>query len=106
MQAIESATAREMARKERERLKQQDKMRREQLERFRETANTDASKGEVRRAGIAGALMCPYREADMEVLNARLWSVRLLTGLAMKALPGSANAARCHPPCPCLAPHG
>ena len=37
-----------MARKERERLRLQDKLRREQLERFRETANTDASKGEVR----------------------------------------------------------
>ena len=48
LQELESATAREMARKERERLRQQDKLRREQLERFRETANTDASKGEVR----------------------------------------------------------
>lgn len=46
---LESATAREIARKERERLKQQDKIRREQLERMRETANQDASKGDAER---------------------------------------------------------
>lgn len=48
MQELESAAAREIARKERERLKQQDKLRREQLEKFRATANMDAAKGEVR----------------------------------------------------------
>lgn len=39
--------AREIARKERERLKAQDKLRREQLEVMRTTQNTDAAKGEV-----------------------------------------------------------
>ncbi|KAL4443678.1 hypothetical protein ABPG75_011415 [Micractinium tetrahymenae] len=46
---LESAVAREIARKERERLKQQDKLRREQLEKFRATANQDAAKGEAER---------------------------------------------------------
>ncbi|KAL4447228.1 hypothetical protein ABPG77_007261 [Micractinium sp. CCAP 211/92] len=46
---LESAAAREIARKERERLKQQDKLRREQLEKFRATANLDAAKGEAER---------------------------------------------------------
>ena len=41
-------TAREVARRERDRLKQQDKLRREQLEQLRSLQNTDASKGEVR----------------------------------------------------------
>lgn len=48
IQELESAAAREIARKERERLKQQDKLRREQLERMRMSQNQDASKGEVR----------------------------------------------------------
>jgi SWI/SNF-related matrix-associated actin-dependent regulator of chromatin subfamily A member 5 len=41
--------AREVARKERERLKQQDKLRREQLDRMRVQQNQDASKGEAER---------------------------------------------------------
>ncbi|EFN58004.1 hypothetical protein CHLNCDRAFT_34395 [Chlorella variabilis] len=41
--------AREIARKERERLKAQDKLRREQLEVMRTTQNTDAAKGEAER---------------------------------------------------------
>ena len=47
LQELESAMAREIARKERERLKAQDKLRREQLEMMRTTQNTDAAKGEV-----------------------------------------------------------
>ncbi|PSC72801.1 chromatin-remodeling complex ATPase chain [Micractinium conductrix] len=46
---VESAAAREVARKERERLKQMDKIRREQLERYRETANADAAAGDAAR---------------------------------------------------------
>lgn len=50
--------AREVARKERERLKQQDKQRREQLERMRLQQNQDASRGEVRWKG------CGWPEPD------------------------------------------
>ena len=39
-----------MARKERDRLKLQDKLRKEQLAKMRETLNTDAAAGEVRRS--------------------------------------------------------
>ena len=52
LQVIDAA-AREVARKERERLKQQDKLRREQLERMRLQQNQDASKGEVRTSSSA-----------------------------------------------------
>ena len=49
-QALNEA-ARAVARKERERLKQQDRIRREQLEQMRTQQNADASKGEVRPSG-------------------------------------------------------
>lgn len=48
------AAAREVARKERERLKQQDKIRREQLERMRLQQNSDASRGDVRWGAAQG----------------------------------------------------
>lgn len=48
-QAVESAAAREVARKERERLKMMDQQRRSHLEAVRLAQNADASKGEVRR---------------------------------------------------------
>ena len=54
---MESAAAREVARKERERLKQMDKIRREQLERYRETANADAAAGDVSIPGVGGLAM-------------------------------------------------
>lgn len=46
-QALENETARIIAKKERERLKLQDRLRREQLEKFREQQNADAEAGEV-----------------------------------------------------------
>jgi hypothetical protein len=55
LQELQSAAAREVARKERERLKQQDKLRREHLEHLRTQQNSDAAKGEV-RAGARASL--------------------------------------------------
>ena len=46
--ALDSSATREIARKERERLKAQDKYKREQLEKLRAEQNVDASAGEVR----------------------------------------------------------
>lgn len=46
--AHDTAATREIARKERERLKAQDKFKREQLEKLRAEQNMDASAGEVR----------------------------------------------------------
>lgn len=54
-QALETETAKVIAKRERERLKLQDKIRREQLEKFREQQNADAEMGEVRGAGRGGA---------------------------------------------------
>lgn len=62
------AAAREVARKERERLKQQDKLRREQLERMRLQQNQDASKGEVRTS--SGAFVC--LQAALRVAHTQL----------------------------------
>lgn len=50
LQALENETAKMIARKERERLKLQDRLRREQLEKFREQQNEKAEEGEVRTA--------------------------------------------------------
>lgn len=47
-QALPSEAAQLIAKKERERLKLQDKLRREQLERVREEQNQDAAAGDVR----------------------------------------------------------
>ena len=47
--ALTSAATKEIARKERERLKAQDKYKRDQLEKLRAEQNTDASSGEVRK---------------------------------------------------------
>lgn len=46
--ALDSANTREIARKERERLKAQDKYKKDQLEKLRAEQNVDASSGEVR----------------------------------------------------------
>ena len=46
---LTSAATKEIARKERERLKAQDKYKRDQLEKLRAEQNTDASAGEVHR---------------------------------------------------------
>ena len=46
---LTSAATKEIARKERERLKAQDKYKRDQLEKLRAEQNTDASSGEVCR---------------------------------------------------------
>lgn len=45
--ALTSAATKEVARKERERLKAQDKYKKDQLEKLRAEQNTDASLGEV-----------------------------------------------------------
>lgn len=47
-QERENAAAKEVARKERERLKNQERMRKEQVEKMRSQLNTDAAQGEVR----------------------------------------------------------
>ena len=52
LQALETAADREIARKERERLKVQDALRRQQLEKLRENQNADASKGDVRLGSV------------------------------------------------------
>lgn len=48
MQDFESEAAKEVAKKERERLKLQEKAKKEQLEKMREQLNQDAAAGEVR----------------------------------------------------------
>ena len=55
MQVLENETAKIIAKKERERLKLQDKLRREQLEKFREQQNVEAEMGEVRVEDGGGA---------------------------------------------------
>ena len=47
--ALENEQAKKMAKKERERLKLQDKQKREQVEKMRQTLNADAAAGEVRQ---------------------------------------------------------
>jgi peroxiredoxin len=48
LQEADNAAAKEIAKKERERLKLQEKMRKEQVEKMRSQLNTDAAHGEVR----------------------------------------------------------
>ena len=58
VQALENELAKEVAKKERERLKNQDKMKREQVEKLRQQLNTDAAAGEVRKHGRFCCLDC------------------------------------------------
>lgn len=50
MQALEDESRRAVSKRERERLKAQEKHRREQVEKMREQLNKDAALGEVRTA--------------------------------------------------------
>lgn len=52
MQALESELAREVARKERERLKAQENQRKEQIESMRSQMNKEAMAGDVRCGGV------------------------------------------------------
>lgn len=56
VQALETEAARLVARKERERLKLQDKLRKEQIEKMRQQLNTDAAAGDVSGAAISACL--------------------------------------------------
>jgi len=48
LQEVDYAAAKEIAKKERERLKNQEKVRKEQVEKMRSQLNSDAALGEVR----------------------------------------------------------